>query len=513
MDLNSLKSFATESRRQLLKTVSLKIEYVLSENSTARRENPQTIIELENKIISSSKENITEEVSYTWFNRFIALQYMDLNGFNDVQVIIPSKGRTRPEILSNAISGVFDNSFISDKTQNVVSSLLDGRRPSSNPENEVYKLLLVSYCNKFNSMMPFLFERIADYTELLIPDDLLSNKSILAKVRNVLTKENCQNVEVLGWLYQFYISEKKEEVFSNLRKNKKIISEDIPAATQLFTPNWIVKYLVENSLGRLWMLNNPNSNLINQMDYYIDPIDIEKDFLEISSPEDIKICDPACGSGHILTYTFDILYSIYEEEGYSSDTIPYLILKNNLYGIELDKRAGDLSAFALSIKARERDNNFHKKSILPNICVLENINFKGEEINEYMNEIGRDLFTNTFQTTLKQFEECKNFGSLIQPLLQDLDGIEKTIKLKNLSSNLFLNSIHMKVLNILNQVKYLSNKYHILIANPPYMGSNGMNNSLSIFAKNNYPDSKSDLFGMFIERALNMTKKMELLQW
>ena len=373
MELNKLKLFARDSRKELLKIVTLKIDYLLSENNSERRDNPKAIIELENKIRISTKEDVIEEVAYTWFNRFIALQFMDINDFNDVQVILPIEGKTRPEILSNAMSGIFDNSFISEKTQNFVSSLLDGRTISNDPEKEAYKLLLVSVCNKFHSMMPFLFERIADYTELLIPDDLLSPKSILAKIRDFLTIENCQSVEVIGWLYQFYISEKKDEVFAGLKKNKKITPENIPAATQLFTPHWIVKYLVENSLGRLWMLNNPDSQLINKMEFYVNPEKIETEFLKISSPEEIKICDPACGSGHLLIYAYDLLYFIYEEEGYTPEFIPSLILKNNLFGIDIDIRAGALAAFALVIKARFKKKSFFISPVQPNICILENI--------------------------------------------------------------------------------------------------------------------------------------------
>ena len=177
---------------------------------------------------------------------------------------------------------------------------------------------------------------------------MLSRTSIINDLKEALTVDNCQDVEVIGWLYQFYISEKKDEVFAGLKKNQKVTPENIPAATQLFTPHWIVKYLIENSLGRLWMLNRPNSSLVNQMEYYIEPEEPESDFLKITSPEEIKICDPACGSGHMLTYAFDILYSIYQEEGYDEASIPSLIIQNNLYGIELDKRAGDLAAFALN---------------------------------------------------------------------------------------------------------------------------------------------------------------------
>ncbi len=212
--------------------------------------------------------------------------------------------------------------------------------------------------------MPFMFEKIADYTELLIPDDLLSDNSILAYTREALLPINCspkhtdESVEVIGWLYQFYISEKKDDVFAALKKGKKITPENIPAATQLFTPHWIVRYLVENSLGRLWMLNHPDSRLVEQMDYYIRPEEPETDFLRISSPEEIKICDPACGSGHMLTYAFDLLYAIYEEQGYQATDIPRLILTHNLYGIEIDQRAGALAAFALTMKAREKYRRF-----------------------------------------------------------------------------------------------------------------------------------------------------------
>ncbi len=501
MDLNSLKSFAIESRRQLLKNVSFKIEYVLSENSTDRRENPKAIIELENKIKNSSKQEVIEEVSYTWFNRFTALQYMDINALNDVQVIMPSEGKTRPEILSNAISGIFDNNLISENTKNIVSALLDGRSKSNNPEKEAYRLLLVSVCNRLHSKMPFLFERIADYSELLIPDDILSNSSILIKIQDVMTKDNCQDVEVIGWLYQFYISDKKDEVFASLKKNKKISPENIPAATQLFTPHWIVKYLVENSLGRLWMLNNPNSNLINFMEYYIPPEESEQEFLKINSPTDLKIIDPACGSGHLLTYSFDLLYAIYKEEGYDPSSIPKLILKNNLYGIEIDKRAGQISAFALIMKAFEKDRKSVSNISQPNICILEKIKFETHEINDYMNAIGRDLFNHHFETTLKQFEESDNFGSLIKPALINFDDIKDILIKKDLSTNIFLNSTHNRVLKVLRQSDYLSQKYHILIANPPYMGSKGMNNRLSDFARKSYPDSKNDLFSMFLERS------------
>ncbi len=507
MNRNALKTFAQEARLILKKQVTSKIDLVLDEESAARREHPKAVKELEHKIHSISKDQVIDQVAYTWFNRFTALQYMDMNGYNRVRVIAPANNQTRPEILSDASAGVFDDNLISENTKNIVTSLLDGRSASIDPDNEAYRYLIVSACNYWYSSMPFLFERIADFTELLMPDDLLSSGSILSKLRDAMTPENCEDVEVIGWLYQFYISEKKDEVFEGLKKNQKITPENIPAATQLFTPHWIVKYLVENSLGRLWMLNHPNSSLVKQMEYYIAPEEPEKDFLKISSPEEIKICDPACGSGHMLTYAFDLLYAMYEEEGYDVTSIPTLILQNNLYGIELDQRAGELAAFALTMKARCRHRGFLRNPIQPNICVLENIKFEAQELEEYMPAVGRDLFTNPLRTTLTQFEETDNFGSLIQPVLQDVDGILKVLQSKDLSGNLFLKFTHDRVLKVVNQTDYLRQKYHVVVANPPYMGGKGMNGRLSVFAKDNFPDSKSDLFAMFMERTLQLTVK------
>lgn len=511
MDTNVLKRFAQEARIGLQNKVRTKIDLVLHEESAARRESPKAVRDLESKIRSTSKEKVIEQVAYTWFNRFTALQYMDMNGYNRVRVIAPSEGQTRPEILSEASAGSFEDALISENIQNIVRSLLDGHSASSDPDNEAYRYLIVSVCNAWHSTMPFLFERIADYTELLMPDDLLSSTSILVQLREAMTEENCQDVEVIGWLYQFYISEKKEEVFEGLKKNQKVTPENIPAATQLFTPNWIVRYLVENSLGRLWMLNHPNSSLVKEMEYYIAPDEPETDFLKITSPEEIKVCDPACGSGHMLTYSFDLLYKIYEEAGYDVMTIPTLILQNNLYGIELDQRAGELSAFALTMKARGKHRRFFRNPIQPNICVLENIKFDADELNEYMERVGRDLFTFPFRTTLTQFEESDNFGSLIQPALEDVDGIRETLRSKDLSGNLFLKSTHDRVLQVLHQADYLRQKYHVVVANPPYMGGKGMNGRLSVFAKDKFPDSKSDLFAMFMERTLRMTVKSGMM--
>ena len=507
METAKLKKFAQFARRSLIEQVSAKLNLVLAEGSAARREQPKAIAELEKQLQGYEREQVVERIAYTWFNRFCALRFMDVNRYTRIALVSPVEGQFQPEILAEAKMGHIDKEMVPEKIRQQIFSLLNGTAPSRDPQTEAYRLLVVAACNDFHRVMPYLFERIADFTELLMPDDLLSGNSILAYTREAMTPDACNDVEVIGWLYQFYISEKKDEVFDGLKKNRKIMPENIPAATQLFTPHWIVRYLVENSLGRLWMLNRPNSKLIEQMEYYIKPDQSESDFLRINKPEEIKICDPACGSGHILTYAFDILYAIYEEEGYEPSEIPEKILTHNLYGIEIDERAGELAAFALTMKARARQRRFFRKPIQPNICVLQNIRFDESELEGYMDFIGRVLFTASLLATFKQFEEADNFGSLIRPAVTDVAAMLKILEVKSVSGQLFLSLTHQKVLQALQQADYLSPKYHVVIANPPYMGGKGMNSRLAAWVKENYPDSKSDLFAMFIERNLNLAQK------
>ncbi|HMQ96604.1 MAG TPA: BREX-1 system adenine-specific DNA-methyltransferase PglX [Candidatus Nanoperiomorbaceae bacterium] len=513
METLKLKRFAQYARRALIEQVSAKLKLVLAENSAARRESTEAIKKLEEAIKGHGKEQVIERVAYIWFNRFCALRFMDVNRYNRVNIVSPADpGQFQPEILAEAKMGHIDEEMVHDKVRQQIFALLDGKAPSRDPQGEAYRLLVVAACNFWNKAMPFLFQRIDDYTELLMPDDLLSGNSILAYTREAMTPDACEDVEVIGWLYQFYISEKKDEVFDGLKKNKKITPENIPAATQLFTPHWIVRYLVENSLGRLWLLNRPGSKLVEQMDYYIKPEQAETDFLRISKPEEIKICDPACGSGHMLTYAFDLLYAIYEEEGYEPAEIPEKILTNNLYGIEIDERAGELAAFALTMKAAQsfkgsKQRRFFNKGVKPNICVLENVHLDGNELKDYMDFVGRDLFTAPLQTTLRQFEEADNFGSLIRPDVTDVDGILRILESKNVSGQLFISMTHQKVLQALRQADYLSPKYHVVIANPPYMGNRSMNGRLQVYAKDFYPFGKSDLFAMFIERNLDLAQK------
>lgn len=508
METTKLRRFAQYARRTLVAQTALKIGHVLSTDSAARRESPQAVAALIKQVEQTNLAQVIDKVAYTWFNRFCALRFMDVNGYTRIRVVSPAdESQFQPEILADAKMGHMDEERVPEKTRKLVAALLSGDATSRDPQQEAYRLLVVAECNSFYKAMPYLFEQIADYTELLMPDDLLSGNSILAYTREAMTPEACKDVEVIGWLYQFYISEKKDEVFEGLKKGRKISAEDIPAATQLFTPHWIVRYLVENSLGRLWMLNHPNSSLIGQMDYYIKPADsapAEKDFLRIQRPEDIKICDPACGSGHMLTYAFDLLYAIYEEAGTDANEIPTKILTHNLYGIELDERAGDLAAFALTMKARAKQRRFFDKAVEPNICVLEKVEFDTRELDDYMAAVGRDLFTVDLRETLQQFAEADNFGSLIRPNLSSVNDVLSLLAAKDLGGQLFLNATHEKVLKALHQAEYLCQKYQVVVANPPYMGVKGMNSALANFSKELYPESKSDLFAMFIERNLDL---------
>ncbi|MFK3919934.1 BREX-1 system adenine-specific DNA-methyltransferase PglX [Pseudomonas fulva] len=509
METTKLKKFAQAARTDLRRQVETKLIQVLHASSAARREIPQAVAQLERQIQASGKEQVIERVAYTWFNRFCALRFLDANGFTNPRVLTPMEGQITPEILAEAKMGHLDDELVAGKTREKVLDLLAGNAPSSDPQGEAYRQLLVSVCNHWYRHMPFLFEQIDDYTELLMPEDLLSQGSIITSLREVMTEEVCKDVEVIGWLYQYYIAEKKDEVFAGLKKNIKITPENIPAATQLFTPHWIVRYLVENSLGRLWLLNRPRSKLAEKMDYYIAPEESEKDFLRISSPEEIRVCDPACGSGHMLTYAFDLLYAIYEEEGYDPTEIPALILTHNLYGVEIDERAGALAAFALVMKAGARlgRRRFLRMEAQPNICVLENVSFTQDELRDVVAIMGRDLFTDELRETLCQFEHAKNFGSLIVPKLRDPAETLRAVEARDFGGDLLLKEVQERVVAVLGMAEMLSPKYHVVVANPPYAGAKGLNGELGAWVKKAYPESKSDLMTCFMERSCILLKQ------
>ncbi len=506
MDTSALRSFAVASRVGLLRDVSARLVGVLAPGSPERVEAPGVVASLEAAIAAAGggevgRAAVVDRVAYTWFNRVVALRFMDANGFTAVGVVSPPAGESigQPEVLADAKAGQMDADVVSARGRELIQGLLSGSRKSSDAQGEAYGVLLAEYCRHWNRVMPFMFERAGDFTELLIPSNLLAPESILAKANEVMTAEVCADVEVIGWLYQFYISERKDDVFAGFKKGKKAGAAEIPAATQLFTPDWIVRYLVENSLGRLWLLNYPNSRLAEQMDYYIAPVDEETDFLKISSPEELNIVDPACGSGHMLTYAFDLLYAIYEEAGYAPADIPGLILSKNLYGVEIDQRAGSLAAFALTMKARARQRTFFTKDVQPNICVLQNVHFTPEELDELVTR-GGDRFAE--EDFWQAFQHADTFGSLIQPdetLLQSLrmhvDQVTKT-------DQLFTQDLYTRAECVLTQAEYLSQRYHVVVANPPYMTLRNMEGNLAAYVKEYFDESASDLFATFISRSL-----------
>ncbi|MGN0894433.1 MAG: BREX-1 system adenine-specific DNA-methyltransferase PglX [Succinivibrio sp.] len=504
MDFTRLKSFAPEARKTLFAQVKSSLDQAIKTDGMLHRNHPNVFNKLIEDMNKYGEDALIRKVAYFWFNRFCALRFMDLNGYTNSKVVSPEQeGSSIPGILSEARSNYFDDEVITESTKSLINNIQNGTIKSANPEAEIYRLLLISECNYWNKKMPFLFQAEDDYSEYLLPSDLLSPESILQSIRDAMTEDNCQSIEIIGWLYQYYISEKKDEIFADLKKNIKIEPNNIPAATQLFTPEWIVRYLVDNSLGRLWMLNHPESSLKDSMTYYIDTAEPETDFLKIEKPQDIKVCDPCCGSGHMLVYAFDLLYKIYEEQGYSNTEIPKLILENNLFGLELDERASELAAFALMMKAREKDRRVFSRAVTPQICHLQKIEFTDQELSDYQNKVGSYIITSDVLETVKQFSEADNFGSLIIPKLNTAGEVLE--KIKDIKfDDIFLQETHNKVIEALTTADYLSQKYHVVVTNPPYMGIKGMNGRLAAWIKDNYTDSKTDLFSAFIERGFDL---------
>ena len=512
METAPLKSFATWARTALIREVNARIVAVLAPASKERVEIASAVTALERDIAAkgggeTGRDAVADKAAYTWFNRIIALRFMDANGYTGIGIVSPPRGQTsgQPEALADAKRGNIDTAVVTNKgTAEAITALLDGTRRSDDAQGEAYALLLAEYCRHWNRSMPFMFEREGDYTELLIPANMLADDSVIARAATVLSEDVCGDVEVIGWLYQFYISERKDEVFAGFKKNKKAGAAEIPAATQLFTPHWIVRYIVENSLGRLWLLNRPSSRLADQMEYYIAPVDDEADFLKVSSPEELKIIDPAVGSGHMLTYAFDLLFAIYEEDGYAPADIPGLILRRNLFGTEIDPRAGALAAFALAMKARAKQRTFFAKQIQPNICVLESVSFTSDELLLLCTEDGDRAEEESFW---RAFEHADSRGSLIKAPEIDLARVISHLE-KNIGNDqsIFSNDLNSRALRVINEARYLACVYHVVVANPPYMGSKNMDGPLSGWLKQEYPNGASDLYSAFIQRAIDMAK-------
>ena len=505
MGTRTLEAFATSARSQLMAEVEARLTAVLSPASTAREEFPGAIRALEERIRhhggdAAGRRRVVEEQAYVWFNRIIALRFMDANGYTSPALVSPGGGAAvgQPAVLAAAKRGEFDQQVF-DSTERI-AGLLNGTITSPAPQEEAYGLLLRAYCAYWNRTMPFMFAPDGDYTTLLMPADMLADSSVRAQTVRALTAETCRDVEVIGWLYQFYIAERKAEVFAGFRKSQKAGAAEIPAATQLFTPDWIVRYLVENSAGRLWMLNYPNSHLIDQMDYYVKPTDGETDFLRITGPEQMTVMDPCCGSGHMLTYAFDLLYAIYEEEGYAPSEIPTLILTHNLYGTEIDPRAAALAAFALMMKARAHQRRFLRSPVQPHIRVIEPVEFSEDELNQLAGPEGSGQSGRYFW---QSFIHADVLGSLIVPDAAALPGAKERLALLT-ADTLDASDLRTRAEQVATQAEYLTRSYSVVATNPPYMGGSNMGPVLSTWVKKHHPQAKSDMFATFIERCLEL---------
>jgi type II restriction/modification system DNA methylase subunit YeeA len=503
MNTNILKKFAQEANKKLVAQIGAKMDYVLNTDSVELREKEDQIKRLKEEIAKTSKAQVIDKVAYTWFNRLMALRFMDVNDFQPlgVRVISPKDGFTTPELLEEVKQGHIPADLLVKKDR--IFDLLDGKIPSPNPQNEVFKELLIGACNHLHKTLPFLFERINDYTDLLLPDDLISEFSIVQDIRNGMSAEDCKEVEIIGWLYQFYISEKKDQVFASGERVKK---EDIPAATQLFTPRWIVEYMVQNTIGKLWLQNRPNSKLKEHMPYYIESASVqESDYLKIKSVEEIKLLDQACGSGHILVYGFDLIYKIYEEEGYGPQEIPKLILEKNLFGFEIDERAAQLASMALMMKARSYSRRLFRDAVTPHILCYEDLRLSKSEIDDTFRQIGVKA-SDGLMYDLKTLGKATNLGSLIYPhsTLAELQTLSAKLQEKSNTTDAFLSFQITQLQTAVHQLIHLGEKYHCVADNPPYMGGGNMNNELADFVKINYPKSKADLMACFMEAGLKV---------
>jgi type II restriction/modification system DNA methylase subunit YeeA len=555
VDKTAIRNFAIKARRKLIEDIThkayeigitkdkiLDIETFDGGFRVKGRENGRTFKKYElkqrDKLIQNIKykgfEQVIEEVAYTWFNRFIALRFMEVNNYLPTGVRVLSsieEGKTEPDIIQEALN------IDLDLDPEIVYRLQD-----SNDTEDLYRYLLVKQCNQLGKIMPNVFEEIADYTELLLPDKLLAEGSVIRDLVEEIEEYDWKielneeeqkqeeekgehGIEIIGWLYQYYISEKKDEVFAGLKKNKKITKENIPAATQLFTPKWIVKYMVENSLGRLWLESHPNEELKAQWEYYLEEAEqdpeVQKQLDALKdpnlNPEGIKVLDPAMGSGHILVYAFDVLYKIYLSAGYSEREIPTLILEKNLYGLDIDDRAGQLATFALLMKARSKNRRIFRNKPKMNLCSIQESNDIPKEAIEYLvspreTELEKHFHREDVDYLIEVFNDAKEYGSILEVKKIDFDALEKRIEeiRNNVPEDLFelqyREVILEKIPPLIQQAKIMSQKYDVVCTNPPYMGNKGINDRLKKYISDRFDEVKSDLFSVFIVRNFNYTK-------
>ena len=527
MDKNAIKKFAVWARRELIERVSQRamIYGITSKDAgdpNAESVNGHLLSQKEKRqrqaLIRNIKENgyeqVMEEVGYTWFNRFAALRFMEVNGYlpSHIRVFTNDAGEFKPQILAEAIHLELDG-----LDMNKVYEL-----ESANKSEELFKYLLIVQCNALNSILPRMFQRIDDYTELLLPDYLLREGSVIEQMISVIPEEDwTDQVEIIGWLYQYYIAEPKDALI-NARKQYK--DQDIPFVTQLFTSDWIVHFMVENSLGRLWLEGHPNDALKSEWKYYLDEAEQERDVqVQLATirkeyaalkPEEIRVIDPCMGSGHILCVLFDVLVRIYEDYGYTAREAAVKIVENNLWGLDIDERAAQLSYFAVMMKARQYDRRFFTRMIQPHTYAFEESN---GITSAPMHDMGLHLSQEEYSEAVKQamrlveeMQDAKEYGSIIHVTPCDWDLLRRFAIPRDEDGQLHLD-IHgeieasARLQKLIDLGEVLAQKYNVVVTNPPYMSSSYMPNRLKEFVQKNYTEFKNDMFSVFIKQVLNMT--------
>lgn len=494
MNDSALKSFCTWARTELIKGVEAQmVRYGITEPapapvgsetvnglplSPAEIEQRDELLRMQAEV---GHEALRDRAAYTWFNRIVAIRFMDARGWlpSRMRMLSRADGSHGSEAVENAL----DVEIATADTDRIAELKMAGL------DEPLWRYLFVAQCEELADCLPGVFERVGGAMELLLPQGLMMADSVVGKLNAVLTDEDWrEGVTVLGWMYQYYNADVKDEFFKSKRK---AAAADIAPATQLFTPEWIVHYMVENSLGRLWMLNNPGSSLRERMEYYIEPDAEHEDFIRISSPEEITLCDPACGSGHILVYAFELLFHMYEERGYRECEIPELILTKNLAGMEIDSRAAQIAELALAMCAREHDRRFFRRGVRADVTVLSSI------------PLGEDELPGN-KKLVEELSHLGEIGSLLNPSEDEIDELKAAAA--SCSEDLFASATKTKLESAVAICEKLSRRFICVVANPPYMGSSSFNPFMSKWVKKNYPDVKSDLCTCFIERGFNLVE-------
>lgn len=521
MDKNAIKKYAVWAREELIERVSQKVDqYEISADADPNADSAHGVlltpsekkqrVSLITRVKDKGMDQVIEEVAYTWFNRFAALRFMEVNNYlpSRVRVFTDEEGAFKPEILTEAI-----HLELKGLDMEKVYALKE-----ANDDEALFKYLIIAQCNALSSVLPGMFQKIADYTELLFPDNLLREGSVIEQMVTTIFEADWKDqVQIIGWLYQYYNTEPKDRVFADLKKNKKITKEKIPAATQLFTPDWIVRYMVENSLGRLWVEGHPNDDLKASWKYYLDEAEqepkVQKQLDEIHreysalTPEDILCVDPCMGSGHIICYLFDVLMQIYEAYGYTTRDAVSSIVRNNLYGLDIDDRASQLAYFSVMMKACQYDHRFLSRGIQPHVYAIMESNHYDPNIIDFFTD-GRKELKTAINSLISDLYDAKEYGSILNVKPVDFTALYARFdEIRNENPNMYTYQILDELLPFVQVAEAKAQKYHVVVTNPPYMGSSGMSVKLSEFVKRNYPDSKSDLFAVFIERCGQMTLK------